>query len=664
MNAAITMINVTIVNNSAIGGTPGAAGAGGAAGTPGVAAGGGIFSDSTTGSFTLKNTIVAANSVSGPLGAAPVAPDFDGPVTASDHNLIGNNTGSTGFGLAGSGDVVNPANPNLGQLQTNGGGTSTVALLTGSPAIDAGDNTAATAAGLTTDQRGGTFARIVNGTVDIGAFEVQTPPSSAATAVPVDLSSVFNLVGIGSDGHALPTGQMGLDGFGETLSGSQLGTSLTLQNGISFNIAAAAAGNATNNVVAAQQQTITLSGISGTFSAIEILATGVDGNQPGQTFTITYMNGTQKNVSLNISDWFTPQSYFNETIARQMPYRNLSNGTSDPRRFDVYAYALDVNDSPSALAVKSVTLPNNSHVDILAMTLVPLLTAPNNLTATVASHQINLSWTPPVGPIPAGIGVAGYNVYRGTTSGGELSTPINSLPLPPSQLTYNDTNVAAGNTYFYQVRAVNGAAFGPPSNEVSAKAEVTGQPTPVDLTASFNQVGIAADGTSFSQGGLDGFGDALSATQMGTGTTLAGVPFNFGPTSSSNNLNNVVLSKGQTIGLPSGNFSQVQILATATNGNQSASFAINSSGGSKTFAETVGDWFSPTGAAGQTVALATPYRNLAAGGRDQRYAPAIGTAGTFDIYLFTFNVDPSLTVSSITLPNNSNVQILAVTAVP
>jgi hypothetical protein len=48
-----------------------------------------------------------------------------------------------------------------------------MALLAGSPAIDAGDNTGAPA----TDQRG--FPRIVGGAIDIGAFEVQ--PAGQAT---------------------------------------------------------------------------------------------------------------------------------------------------------------------------------------------------------------------------------------------------------------------------------------------------------------------------------------------------------------------------------------------------------------------------------------------------------------------------------------------------
>ena len=65
--------------------------------------------------------------------------------------------------------------------QDNGGPTRTHALLRGSPAIDAGNNAYATA----WDQRGAPFRRIVNGVIDIGAFEVQAGGHGRPTGQPL-----------------------------------------------------------------------------------------------------------------------------------------------------------------------------------------------------------------------------------------------------------------------------------------------------------------------------------------------------------------------------------------------------------------------------------------------------------------------------------------------
>src|SRR5262249_23680459 len=69
------------------------------------------------------------------------------------------------------GTSANPLNPLVGPLHDNGGPTPTMALLFGSGAIDAGDNANGGLSGPAIDQRG--LARIANGTIDIGAFEVQ-----------------------------------------------------------------------------------------------------------------------------------------------------------------------------------------------------------------------------------------------------------------------------------------------------------------------------------------------------------------------------------------------------------------------------------------------------------------------------------------------------------
>ena len=115
--------------------------------------------------ITIVNNTIIANNIGG---------DFSGTLNVqSKNNLIGNGTGIENPEIDPSnlvGTTANPINPLLGPLQANGGPTQTMALLPGSPAIDAGSN-ALIPAGVTTDQRGAGFPRVVNGTVDIGAFE-------------------------------------------------------------------------------------------------------------------------------------------------------------------------------------------------------------------------------------------------------------------------------------------------------------------------------------------------------------------------------------------------------------------------------------------------------------------------------------------------------------
>jgi hypothetical protein len=61
--------------------------------------------------------------------------------------------------------------------------------------------------------------------------------------------------------------------------------------------------------------------------------------------------------------------------------------------------------------------------------------------------------------------VIGYNVYRATTPGA-YTTPLNSLPI--SAITYTDSTVQAGQTYYYVVRAQNGSGESANSNEAQA----------------------------------------------------------------------------------------------------------------------------------------------------------------------------------------------------
>jgi predicted outer membrane repeat protein len=127
--AGTGLTNCTVSSNRGTGGTGGAGGySGGSPGHPGVPGANGTNGPSWggTSSSALPNTLIASNTPAG-------------------------------------GDTF--TDPELGPLADNGGPTLTMALLPGSPAIDAGDTSLAPA----TDQR--TFPRPAGSAADIGAFE-------------------------------------------------------------------------------------------------------------------------------------------------------------------------------------------------------------------------------------------------------------------------------------------------------------------------------------------------------------------------------------------------------------------------------------------------------------------------------------------------------------
>lgn len=117
---------------------------------------------------TIADSILAGNS-------APSGPDFQNSVISLGNNLIGETDNSFGWIASDlTGTAVRPLDPGLAPLGDNGGPTKTMALLLGSPAVDAGSN-ALVPAGITTDQRG--RKRVFHGAVDIGAFERQIVPA-------------------------------------------------------------------------------------------------------------------------------------------------------------------------------------------------------------------------------------------------------------------------------------------------------------------------------------------------------------------------------------------------------------------------------------------------------------------------------------------------------
>jgi CSLREA domain-containing protein len=168
-NASMWITNSTITGNSSS-----------------TSSGNGIAVPSFSQASVVRNTIVAGNATTGTIL------DIGGVCTSQGHNLIGKSDGTNGFTNGVNADqvgtVASPIDPGLASLANNGGATMTHALLTGSAALDAGDNCVTDAAHcgdahtpqLLTDQRGTSFTRLADGPdadttaiVDIGAYETQ-----------------------------------------------------------------------------------------------------------------------------------------------------------------------------------------------------------------------------------------------------------------------------------------------------------------------------------------------------------------------------------------------------------------------------------------------------------------------------------------------------------
>jgi hypothetical protein len=174
---------------------------------------------------------------------------------------------------------------------------------------------------------------------------------------PASLAGYYNRPAIYTDGRAFGSG---LDGSGFAYSANLLGPRPGLGN-ILFTLGPINQ----NDAVSCAGQTIPLPGSQ--FTTLHLLATGINGNQNNQFFTVTYSDNSTATFTQNVSDWFTPQNYAGESIVAALPYRDASNGTKDIRTFCVYDYALTLDQTKTP---KSIKLPNNGNVVVLAITLV------------------------------------------------------------------------------------------------------------------------------------------------------------------------------------------------------------------------------------------------------------------------------------------------------
>jgi hypothetical protein len=285
-------------------------------------------------------------------------------------------------------------------------------------------------------------------------------------------------------------------------------------------------------------------------------------------------------------------------------------------------------------------------------------------------------WTSVVSQINSQLPGTVDGVHLQTYAGGSGNTPCSNwdfggVPVFPGLWDQNDSpsqvqstmtawnrqcGITGGFLWLYDdiVGKNEASQYASAMNTAVGGGGAIGIGTPVDLGSAFNRIGIYTDGSVFgSNGGLDGVGFAYSFDQLGSSQVWNDTTFTLGQP----NLPNDMSANGQTIALPAGNFSALRMLATGVEGNQSQQvFTVTYSDGTrKAFLQSVSDWATPQNFSGESVAVSMTARATSFGSVQ---------SGSFDLYGYSFSLDSSKTVSSITLPINSNVEVLAITVVP
>lgn len=295
------------------------------------------------------------------------------------------------------------------------------------------------------------------------------------------------------------------------------------------------------NAIKAVGQTISLP--SGKYTEIRLLAAGTYGSQLAKEIKINYStSGSVSNqVNIVMSDW-AASDYTGQKAAKTFTSMHTSSGdTSGTGR--MYAYYLRTTPDWN---VSSITLPNNTNVNIFAISL-------------VSSQQ-------------------------------------------------------------------------------------------ADLSSYYNEDGWANDSSlsNNSFGGDAGYG--YSANVLSVNPTYNGIKYTLGPVTDGQN--NEIKGTGQTIPLPPNRYSAIKLLGASTHGNKSGTFILNySDGTSSSIGVAMQDWALPNTTTYQMQVMSSAHIS--------------GSMGTGSFYVFGYSLSPTAgkTLTSITMPANSDIHVYAISLV-
>jgi hypothetical protein len=306
-------------------------------------------------------------------------------------------------------------------------------------AIGGATSASYTTAATTTGNSGETFGVAVSnsaGSATSSSATLSVNPAVVAPAITSNPTSQTVIAGktatffVAASGTAPLTYQWSMNGTaisGATSLSYTTAATTTANSGETFSVAVSnSAGSATSSSATLTVNPVATMLLSSNPSSLSFgnVSMGSSGN-----LTVTLTNSgnssvTVSNVSISGSG-FTPSGVSTGQI--------LAPGTT----------TMNVTFAPAdaASVTGTVTITSNATNSPTTISL--------SGTGTQVAYSVGLSWSP-----SSSSSIAGYNVYRSTSPGGESQTsPINGGTLVSGE-NYTDTNVVAGTTYYYVVTTV------------------------------------------------------------------------------------------------------------------------------------------------------------------------------------------------------------------
>lgn len=269
-------------------------------------------------------------------------------------------------------------------------------------------------------------------------------PSSANLGTVTVGSSNSQTIQVSNPGNALLTiSQANVSGTGFSAAGLTLPLSVNPGSSSTFNVVfqPTVAGSASGSLSI-------VSNAAGSPATMTLSGTGVTATQT-LSFSTTGLSFGNVNIGSSSTNGVTITNTGNSNV--QISGITVSgtgytlSGASAPVTLtpsQTLTFSVIFTPTTATTLTGSVTVTSNATGSPATITL-------SGMGVTPVTHTVSLSWT-----ASTTTGVAGYNVYRSTTSGsgyvklnGALVTPVN----------YTDSSVSNGATYYYVTTAVDGS---------------------------------------------------------------------------------------------------------------------------------------------------------------------------------------------------------------